>query len=190
MALSSNNILYHSSGIQEWLCCAGLAEGQDVGGGAVTWKLPWGCRICFLDGARTWPSAGGLRSSPRGLLLRLLGCPHNTTASSLRARDPRDGERKQGRRLRVLDDLGSEGTRHHSCITLLIRSSSLSSACIRGKGSWPPFFRRGGESRNFWTYFEIAAFSSTKLSLLGYTGPLTNPGHTKIISKFSCFSRI
>lgn len=143
MALSSNNILYHSSGIQEWLCCAGLAEGQDVGGGAVTWKLPWGCRICFLDGARTWPSAGGLRSSPRGLLLRLLGCPHNTTASSLRARDPRDGERKQGRRLRVLDDLGSEGTRHHSCITLLIRSSSLSSACIRGKGGWPPIFKEG-----------------------------------------------
>lgn len=33
----------------------GLAEGQDVGGGAVTWKLLWGCRICFLDGARTWP---------------------------------------------------------------------------------------------------------------------------------------
>lgn len=64
---------------------------------AVIWKLGWGWRICFQDGALTWLLTGGLGSSDIhhvGLSMGLRECPHKRTANFPQGKWPK-GE--QGR---------------------------------------------------------------------------------------------
>lgn len=56
----------------------GLSSGcsQYVIRAGITWRLDWGWRIHFQDGALTGPLAGGLGSSPHEPSIRQLKCSH------------------------------------------------------------------------------------------------------------------
>ena len=70
--LKTTNVYYLTVSEDQEIWAQGFSWGchQDVVGTAVIWRLDWGWKILFQDGAPTWLLAGGLGSSPCGRLQR------------------------------------------------------------------------------------------------------------------------